>query len=162
MFLFSQSCKKADSLLHYKASFDKVVTGKDSRKHQSLSLPSSLKIFANHICDKGKYPKYLGNSFNSIAKNQKGWKIGKGLERHTNRWQDTWKDAHFTNHHGNANKNHSDITQRPSVWHGELYSILYNNLEWKRIWEFQSWRSRNKSDQEPWVCGFDPWLCSVG
>ena len=28
--------------------------------------------------------------------------------------------------------------------------------------EFLVWHSRNESDWEPWGCGFDPWLCSVG
>ena len=38
----------------------------------------------------------------------------------------------------------------------EIVCYIRNN------WEFPPWSSGNKSDQEWWGCGFNPWPCSVG
>ena len=46
------------------------------------------------------------------------------------------------------------VDQRSTVSRSITFKII--------IEEFPSWRSRNKTDQEPWGCGFDPWPCAVG
>ena len=44
------------------------------------------------------------------------------------------------------------------VWGLQMQTITFK----KDKGEFPSWQSGNESDQEPWGCGFNPWLHSVG
>ena len=55
-----------------------------------------------------------------------------------------------------------DMSKKLCVRYDLLETNRYTqrNKEMK-IQEFLLWHSGNKSDQEPWGCGFDPWPCSM-
>ena len=76
------------------------------------------------------------------------------------RWSGT---AHIGNDHQTKSSQKLISLQSDMIYlYSKFISSLADSTQEYNLMEFPSWRSGNKSDWEPWGCGFDPWPHSAG